>query len=163
MLENLENNESFTTSATEKLPTVSVFKRQNFFRILRDEILKIDGLPLENSQTLEKTSFYNKIVDHLENEKLKASASPHQQQDSLVRRQEISFEGTDSRVFEVKVPFFAKKPLNFEFSRSWTGNSRNSWENSRKSQRKPRKTPISKEISGELAGIAREASASPTG
>ena len=113
MLENTDNNESFTTNFTEKQPSssISVFKRQNFFRTLREEILKIERLPLESSETLEKASFYGKIVDHLENEKLKAAVSANLQQESLIKRQELVFEAQNSKTFEVFSKNFLRKTL----------------------------------------------------
>lgn len=63
-------NESFTTNFTEKT-AISGFKRENFFRTLREEIMKIEKLPLENSFAFDQSNLYNKLVDHLELEKQK--------------------------------------------------------------------------------------------
>lgn len=99
----------FSDASTADKPSfiLSGFKKDHFLRTLKDEILQIEHLPLENSLALEEISFYNKIYDHLDLEKQQKTVneltkSPLKQVNNSAYKSQTYYEGQE-QLLSVKI------------------------------------------------------------
>ena len=94
-------SDSSTTFQTEtKSLPLTPAKRHAFLSTLKDEILRIEHLPLENSAFFIEKRDYNKMVDHLEEEKRMKMAealalSPRNRDQNLMLKPQVFFDGTE--------------------------------------------------------------------
>jgi len=97
-------SETSTTFPSEtKSLLLTGHKREAFLRILKDEIMQIEHLPLENSAFLIQKDHYAHMVEHLETEKQqKLSISGSNSKDAtLMLKPQVFFDGNE-QIFTVK-------------------------------------------------------------
>lgn len=108
-------SESSTTfpSETKSLPMTPA-KRHAFLSTLKEEILRIEQLPLENSAFFIEKKNYNKMVDHLEEEKKLKMAealalSPKNKNQNLMLKPQVFFDGTEQLISVIYIRTFIEK------------------------------------------------------